>query len=252
MTIPNWNQKIKFNFNKAANHYTDYSFIQQYFSKKIICILKDYDLQKGNYYDLGSGTGFLADLIEKEFPFRKCTRVDMCQNMLSMNTKHSEQILWDLNDGLPPYINNAALFVSNFFIHWLNKPEKIMKECLNYLMPGGYLIISYPTNRSFPEWKATCKKNKIEYSGLNLPNPQTISNAFLSEEIHQVFNYSYKEDFQDIFKLFRNMINIGAHSSHSKRKTVTELRKLNRSWPKDINNKVNLTWNISILVIKKL
>ena len=252
MDIMKWNNQIKNNFNKAANDYSNYSVIQKYFAKEIIAVLKNFDLKRGNWYDLGSGPGFLADQIEKEFPQRNCKRVDFCENMLAMNRKNTQQILWDLNKGLPPTNEETSLIVSNFCIHWLYNPERIIKNWFLNLIPGGILIVTYPTDNSFPEWKETCKRNNIEYSGMNFPRPEILQNSFLSEEIIKTSNYSYRENFPDIFKLFRNIINVGAHTTLSQRKTVRELKIMQKRWPKDIHNNVNLTWEINILVVKKL
>ena len=87
---------------------------------------------------------------------------------------------------------------------------------------------------------------------MNFPRPEILQNSFLSEEIIKTSNYSYTENFPDIFKLFRNIINVGAHTTLSKRKTVRELKIMQKRWPKDIHNNVNLTWEINILVVKKL
>ena len=70
------NEIIKKNFNNAAQNYSQYSSIQKYFSKKIVHQIKNLNIPKGDWYDLGSGTGYLADQIEVEFPKKNVTRVD--------------------------------------------------------------------------------------------------------------------------------------------------------------------------------
>ena len=61
---------IKNNFNNAALDYSHYSIIQKYFSKRIVHQLKKLEIPEGDWYDLGSGTVFLADQIE-EFSKKK-------------------------------------------------------------------------------------------------------------------------------------------------------------------------------------
>ena len=60
-----WNETIKNNFNNASVNYLSYSNIQKHFADKIVYFLKDLNIQKGEWIDLGSGTGLLADEIEK-------------------------------------------------------------------------------------------------------------------------------------------------------------------------------------------
>ncbi|ABM72857.1 Methylase involved in ubiquinone/menaquinone biosynthesis [Prochlorococcus marinus str. MIT 9515] len=246
-----WNETIKNNFNNASATYLGYSNIQRHFAKKIVSFLKELNIQKGEWLDLGSGTGLLAEEIEKKFPSQKITRVDFSKKMLLQNKESSKKILWDLNTGLPPSIRNSPLMTSNFCIHWLDNPEKIMIDWFSKLSPGGYLIISYPTINSFPEWKQTCIDNNIEYSGLTFPVSKDIIKSFHSDEIFFSNEYLYVENFPDVYKLFRSIVNVGAQSTRCERKTVNELRKMQKFWPKIETNRVNLTWKINIQILKK-
>ena len=246
-----WSTKIKNNFDNAADKYLTYSKIQRFTAKKIIKYLKKLNLEKGEWIDLGSGTGLLADEIEMEFSNQKVSRIDFSKKMLKKNKSSSKKILYDLNNKLPPFINNCALMTSNFCIHWLDQPEIIIKNWFSKLKPGGYLIIAYPTKDSFSEWKETCIKIGSEYSGLRFLNAEKISKNFKSNEIIYSKKFIYLENFPDVYKLFRSIINVGAQSSKCKRKSVGELKNMQKFWPKIYNNRVNLTWEISIQIIKK-
>ena len=112
-------------------------------------------------------------------------------------------------------------------------------------------MVLFPNNESFPEWKETCKKNNIEYSGLSLPCTNTLKRFIKENEVYLIKEFTYKETFPNIYKLFKSIINVGAHSTQSKRKTVSELKLMQEKWPKDPFKKVNLTWSISIMILKK-
>ena len=246
-----WHEKVKNNFNNASQNYLDYSNIQRHFAEKIVSLLKGLNIQKGEWIDLGSGTGLLADEIEKEFFTKKITRIDFSKKMLLQNKESSKKILWDLNNGLPPSIKNSTLMTSNFCIHWLDNPEKIIKNWFNKLRLGGFLIIAYPTINSFPEWKQTCLETNIEYSGLNFPLSQDMIRSFKSDEIVLSNKYLFVEKFPDVYKLFRSIVNVGAQSTKCKRKKVHELKEIQKCWPKKESNSVNLTWEINIQILKK-
>jgi len=55
-----------------------------------------------------------------------------------------------------------------------------------------------------------------------------------------------------VYKLFRSIKNVGAQSTNCKLKTVKELKEIQKFWPKNYNNTVNLSWQIEIQIIKKL
>ena len=67
MTNKYWNKKINNNFNNAARCYSKYSLVQKYFANKLLIIIKELEPQIGKWIDLGAGTGYLADLLEKDF-----------------------------------------------------------------------------------------------------------------------------------------------------------------------------------------
>ena len=247
-----WNKKIKNNFDNAAVNYLTYSNIQRFFANKIVCYMKELKIQNGEWIDLGAGTGLLADQIEKEFSNKKVSRIDFSNKMLLQNKLSSKTVLWDLNNELPSSINNCALLTSNFCIHWLNEPEQIVKNWFNKLKPGGYLIISYPTKDSFNEWKETCKKINVKYSGLSFLSSEKVLNNFNPNEIYYSEKFLYLEKFPNIYKLFRSIVNVGAQSSKCERKTVKELKEMQKFWPKNYNNTVNLSWEITVQIIKKL
>ena len=248
----NWNNIIKKNFDSAAENYLDYSNIQRFFAKKIVSYIKKLKTNKGEWIDLGSGTGLLADEIEKEFPTKKVLRIDFSRKMLLQNKSCSKKILWDLNKNLPTKIKNCSLITSNFCIHWLNNPEKTIKNWISKLTSGGYLIISYPTKKCFPEWKDTCKRINTEYSGLSLINDEELSKNFKYNEICFSKKFIYKENFPNVYKLFRSITNVGAQSTMCKPKTVKDFKEMQKFWPKNYNNTVNLSWEINIQIIKKL
>ena len=251
MTNNYWKKKINNNFNKAAHRYSNDSLVQKHFANKLIHIIKELKPQIGEWIDLGAGTGYLADLLERNFRNINVIRIDFSPNMLKENKKNSHTILWDLNIDLPPYINNASLIISSFCFHWLNEPEKRLRIWYDRLVPGGFLIVLFPNNASFPEWKDTCKRNNIEFSGLSLPCTKNLKKFFKENEIFLIKEFNYKETFPNIYKLFKSIINVGAQSTQSKRKTVSELRLMQEKWPKDPFEKVNLTWSVSIFILKK-
>ena len=246
-----WNKKINNNFNNAAHSYSNYSLVQKYFANKLVHIIKELEPQIGKWFDLGAGTGYLADLLEKNFMNIKVKRIDFSPNMLKENKKNSQTILWDLNDDLPPSINNASLIISSFCFHWLNEPEKKLRKWYERLLPGGLLIVLFPNNKSFPEWKDTCKRNDIEYSGIALPCINSLQRFVKENEIFLIKEFNYRETFPNIYKLFKSITNVGAQTTQKRRKTVSELKLMQEKWPKDQDAKVNLTWAISILILKK-
>ena len=86
MDSKQWNEKIKNNFNDAAYQYLEHSNIQKFFAKKIVQFIKKLNPhKKGEWIDLGSGPGLLADEIEENFSSQKVSRIDFSKKMLLEN-----------------------------------------------------------------------------------------------------------------------------------------------------------------------
>ena len=82
MDSKKWNEIIKNNFNDAAYRYLKHSNIQKFFAKKIVKFIKKINpKKKGDWIDLGSGPGLLADEIEKKFSSQKVSRIDYSKIM---------------------------------------------------------------------------------------------------------------------------------------------------------------------------
>ena len=75
---------------------------------------------------------------------------------------------------------------------------------------------------------------------------------FKSDEKYYSKQNTYIEKFPDVYKLFRSIVNVGAQSTMSQRKTVKELKAMQKFWPKNCNNTVNLSWEINIQILRKL
>ena len=116
MDSKKWNEKIKNNFNEAAYRYLEHSNIQKFFAKKIVQFIKELNpKKKGEWIDLGSGPGLLADEIEK-ISSQKVSRIDFSKKMLLENKLSRKKILWDLNNDL--ILDNES---NNNFLDSLNK-----------------------------------------------------------------------------------------------------------------------------------
>ena len=87
---------------------------------------------------------------------------------------------------------------------------------------------------------------------MNFPDSEKIIRNFQSDEIYLSNKYSYLENFPNIYKLLKSIVNVGAQTSKSKRKTVHELKKMQKFWPKSDNQSVNQTWSINIQILKRL
>ena len=84
-------------------------------------------LPPGPCADLGAGTGLLGRALAAwGVPLPgPLLQLDLCGEALARNGA-GPTLPWDLNDGLPPQLQGAALLASSFALQWLLDPSKAL------------------------------------------------------------------------------------------------------------------------------
>ena len=86
----------------------------------------------------------------------------------SASIQKSTKQLWDINDGLPKWSTKPNLLASSFVLHWLNNPQKQLKEWFNSLSLDGWIALAIPIKGSFPEWYEAAEKANLTCTALDL------------------------------------------------------------------------------------
>ena len=248
----NWSDLIINNFEEAANHYNHNAQLQKTFAYLLAKECSKLSIPSGSWLDLGSGTGLLAEALEKLHPNQAVIRVDGSQEMLTNNSPRSKLKLWDLNQGLPLFSSTPSLIASSFALHWLNNPPMKLKEWLYSLTPQGWLAIAVPVDGSFPEWKIASQNAGIKFTAMDLPKSESLIQELPSSKIKlkKIIHFSQQE--QAASSLLKPMIKIGAQGSSNTKLKTSQLRNLLSAWPRTSRNSlVNLTWLIQILLVQR-
>ena len=241
-----WNQNVINNFNNAAINYNKETSLQKAIAFRLARLCKHASVKRGFWVDLGSGTGHLAQALEKLHPGQKVLRVDGCSSMLQLQSKNSTSICWDLNLGLPYWSESPNLIASNFALHWLNSPELHIEKWLMSLEKGGWLAISLPISGSFPEWTKAAKDAGVRCTALPLPNIDYLLHRLPPKTIHLNRIVCLTISGNSAVQLLKQMVAIGASSTSISPLSTGEWRRLFQHWP---GEKPQLTWKILMLMI---
>jgi malonyl-CoA O-methyltransferase len=132
-------------------------------------------LPAGPRADLGAGTGLLSRALTAwGLPLpAPLLQVDLCPEALARNPA-GPPLAWDLNQGLPPSLEGAALLVSSFALQWLDAPADALGRWARGLAPGGWLLLAVPTAGSFPEWRQAARQAAVPCGALPLPAAPTL------------------------------------------------------------------------------
>jgi malonyl-CoA O-methyltransferase len=135
-------------------------------------------LPAGPCADLGAGTGLVGRALEAwRIPLAgPLQQLDLCPEALARNGS-GPTLPWDLNQGLPPQLQGAALLTSSFALQWLDAPTEALVHWGEQLAPGGWLLLAVPTAGSFPQWRQAAQRAGVDCSALELPRAEDLLQA---------------------------------------------------------------------------
>jgi malonyl-CoA O-methyltransferase len=204
--------------------------------------------------DLGAGSGLLSRALETNLGGPPLLRVDQCAALLAQESGAAAgpplpQLTWDLNTGLPPALDGAALLASSFALQWLEQPERRLAEWCALLAPGGWLALAVPTAACFGIWRSAAATAEVPYSGLALPPAEpleAIARAGLRLKRLQRLRFSRPN--RGARDLLHQIKAIGAQASRQRRLSTAELRRLIQHWPAADQA---LNWEVLLLLGQK-
>ncbi len=247
-----WSSQVNKNFNEAALRYNESASIQKSTALKLAKICSYHSIKHGLWVDLGSGTGLLAKSLEDLHPNQYVVRLDNSINMINQHSEKSVKQLWDLNTGLPKWSKKPNLLASSFVLHWLENPQKQLREWFNSLSLEGWIALAIPIKGSFPEWYEAAKKADLTCTALDLPSYDSLIKVVPKKSILYNKIEVFKQTAKKATSLLKPMIKVGAQGSQKEQLSISDWRHLLSFWP--ISNKdkqVSLSWSIQFLVIKR-
>tara|TARA_Y100001968_G_scaffold59401_1_gene50437 strand:+ start:1937 stop:2689 length:753 start_codon:yes stop_codon:yes gene_type:complete len=246
-----WSSLVNKNFNEAALKYNESASIQKLTAFKLAKICSHYYIKPGLWVDLGSGTGLLAKSLEALHPTQYVMRLDNSKKMLDLHSGKSSKQIWDLNRGLPRWSRQPNLLASSFVLHWLDNPQKQLKEWFNSLSPDGWIALAIPIKGSFPEWYKAAEQAGLTCTALDLPSHDSLVRVIPRKILYNKIEI-IQQTAQRATSLLKPMIKVGAHTSEKKQLSISDWRHLLSYWPAcNEDKKVSLSWSILFLLIKR-
>jgi len=247
-----WSSQVNKNFNEAALSYNESASIQKSTALELAKICSHHSIKHGLWIDLGSGTGLLAQSLEDLHPNQYVMRLDNSKKMINQHPEKSVKQLWDLNDGLPKWSEKPNLLASSFVLHWLDNPQKQLKEWFNSLSLDGWIALAIPVQGSFPEWHEAAEKANLTCTALDLPSHDSLIRVVPKQSILYNKIEIFKQTAEKVTSLLKPMIKVGAQSNKKEQLSISDWRHLLSFWPiSNQDDEVSLSWSIQFLLIKR-
>lgn len=134
-------EKVKKHFSRGAKNYDVHAHLHRRIIDDLLGFLPNTKPQ--NVADLGCGTGLLTTEIRKKYPNARVVGVDLAPGMVEAakaKVLGAEFMEFDAED-LPFEDSSFDLLVSSSSFQWMDA-EKVIKEAVRVLKPGGQFIFS--------------------------------------------------------------------------------------------------------------
>ena len=247
-----WRQQVLPRFDGAASHYDGEANLQRVIAERLASLCMQQPISAGLWVDLGSGTGLLADALERQCPGQQVLRVDGSQAMLSQQGQQPSVLAFDLNNPLPHWPSPPTLLASSFVLHWLNDPAKTLQHWLNCLAVDGWIALSVPIEGSFPQWHQAAAGAGVACTAMPLPDRDNLLAGLQPSAIRYCAVLDVTQRAEHAVRLLKPMTTTGADSTPAQRLSAASWRRLFHAWPQDeSSDRPGLTWKILILLLRR-
>lgn len=144
--------QVQKNFSQNAVTYDQYAVVQKEMAWKLLLKIRRTGQCFQNILEIGCGTGFLTELLAREYPLAQITATDIASEMIVVAREKLavfSNIKYFVADGENlSLVDNESfdlsfdLIVSNAVFQWFTDYAAAFTQYHSYLEPGGYLIFS--------------------------------------------------------------------------------------------------------------
>ena len=174
-------------FSKKARSYDKYSFIQKEVNNRLLSRLDLIKHDKLNILEIGSGTGYLSQVLQQKYPHVNIISMDLSYEMALVHKNKNDNAKCVVgNAENPPFqISTFDTLLSSLTLHWCNIGPNLFDKFSNLLTPNGLLLFSVAGPDTFQEFKK-CPPDIYEKLRFN---------EFL--DMHHYGDFLLQSDFRD-------------------------------------------------------
>ncbi len=134
-------------FERAAAGYDASAVLQRELADRLLERLDYVRLKPRRILDLGCGTGYAVDALDRRYRGSRIVALDFAHPMLLKARRRGSWLRRPLcvcadAERLPLADNSVDLIVSNATLQWCNDPQATFVECLRVLSPGGLFMFT--------------------------------------------------------------------------------------------------------------
>lgn len=224
---------IQARFSKSLSSYNENARIQKKMAEKLVSFLNKKNYK--NILEIGCGTGFLTELLNKTLEFKNYYTIDIvedCEHYIKEINPDINFIQADIENFTPQF--SPDLIISNASLQWVENFEEIITKLKNCLNKGGELIFSTFGNENFKEISFITGKT------LNYYSIKELEDMFPESSIYPEIHIMAFDSPKDVLK---HLQLTGVNALESKSWTKKDLTKFENGYRNLCSRRPTLTYN---------
>lgn len=239
---------IKHNFNKASLSYDAAATVQYNAANHLVAnLIKNFsEFYPKSILDLGTGTGYIPELLLNYFPKSQYILNDISENMLNKTKQklnNYTNIKFNLNDMETTDFGFNQLIISNMALQWVKNLNNLLIKLFNN---SNILAFSCLLNQTFDEWNYILKNLNLPIITHNYPKQSNLEKYLLTFRPKNYFfdTKSFVLEFNNALDFMKYLKNIGANTG-SQKLSMGNLKNLLK-----YNNKFTVTYKIFFAILE--
>jgi malonyl-CoA O-methyltransferase len=252
-------QRIKTQFNRAAECYDQYNQLQRAVGNALIRHLLTAGKTASSVIDLGCGTGVVTEALANAIPAIRIDAIDIADKLLAA-AKHRLSG-FNVNISLADFESfNACdqydLVFSNMALHWAADFPSLLRRIYSALTADGLLAFTVPVAGTFSDLKKQLPRVSgqaffnpfIEIKTLN-DNLETAGFSMLTEDV-QDYCYPYTNILSALMSL-KHVGSTGLVGDERHRSSGSLLTSIGRDALLDTRKKIEVDYRIAVIVARR-
>lgn len=231
-------KQVQHAFNDAAKDYDAHALLQRTVVDRVLEGFDQIKIEPGVILDLGSGSGYGAKQLKRQFRKAHIYQADLSIEMLKGARKKSSRffskdhfLCVDANK-IPLSDQSVDLVFSSLMLQWSNNPDAVFAEVKRVLRPGGVFVFTTFGPDTLKELRESWRQadGNIHINAFTDMHDigDALMRAGLDAPVLSIENIVLTYD--ECLQLMRDLKSIGAHNVNlGRRKTLTGKQRLKKA-----------------------
>jgi len=172
-------------FEQLATHYDQHAALEREVADRLLERVSFQRREPGRIIDLGSGTGYCAAALKRQYRRAEVLAVDFALPMCRLSARKSSfmrplRVVCASVSSLPLANRSADLLVANLSLQWAMDGLELFNGLRRVLRPGGLLLLSLPGTDSLRELKQASQSAGLANVIGDFPDMHDIGDALLA------------------------------------------------------------------------